>query len=98
VPAFCSALCPSAVRDLKHHRNLLLLGAMKQATYEERRGGGYRQLEKRRKLEEKAKLQQSSLAQYMVLKPPHLETSHPQQSYVFTEVFKTFRIFRAGAL
>ena len=85
MPAFCSALCPSAVRDLKHHRNLLLLGAMKQGS-DERKGGGYLQLEKRRKLEEKAKLQQSSLAQYMVRKPPHLETSHPQQSYVFTEV------------
>ena len=39
---------------------------MEKECYEERRGGGYKQREKRRKLEAKTKLYQSSLAQYMV--------------------------------
>jgi hypothetical protein len=50
----------------------LFLGDMLKPSYEERKGGGYKQLEKRRKIEEQAQLQTSSLAQYMVLKPPPL--------------------------
>lgn len=63
---------------------------------EERKGGGYLQREKRRKLEAEP-MKQSSLAQYMVLKPPPLETP-PQQGYVFAKVFKIFRAFKAGVL
>ena len=55
----------------------------KKPSYEERKGGGYKQLEKRRKVEEQAQLQTSSLAQYMVLKPPPLDTPPQKQSYVF---------------
>jgi len=72
----------SAVRDLKHHSFCAFLGVMLKGT-EARKGGGYQQREKRRKLEENAKLQTSSLAQYMVLKPPTLDTPPPKQSYVF---------------
>ena len=81
--------------DLKHHSFCALENMLKGS--EERKGGGYLQREKKRKLEEKP-MQQSSLAQYMVLKPPPLETSHPQQSYVFAKVFKIFRTFKAGVL
>ena len=56
-------------------RNLLGAGEEKG-----RLGGGYKQREKRSKLEAEAKLKQSGLAQYMVLK------------YVFTEVFNIFKI------
>ena len=53
--------CVSAVRDLKHHSFCALMEKL--TSYEERRGGGYKQRETRRKLEEKPKLQQSSLGQ-----------------------------------
>jgi hypothetical protein len=83
-------------RDLKHHSFCALENMMKGS--EERKGGGYLQREKKRKLEPGAKpMQQSALAQYMVLKPPPLDIP-PQQNYVFAEVFKIFRTFKAGVL
>jgi len=48
---------------------------------EERKGGGYLQREKRRKLEAEP-MKQSSLAQYMVLKPPPLETPPNRVMYL----------------
>ena len=64
---------------------------------EARKGGGYLQREKKRKLGwddpgEAKQLQQSALAQYMVLKPSSLDTT-PQHNYAFAEIFKIFRTF-----
>jgi len=46
---------------------------------DERLGGGYLQREKRRNLKANAELQQSSLAQYLVLKPAPLGTPPPKK-------------------
>jgi hypothetical protein len=71
--------CVSAVRGLKHHSfcaSFCALGGMLKGS-EERKGGGCRQREKKRKLEANVHLQQSSLAKYLVLKPPPLDTPSP---------------------
>jgi hypothetical protein len=56
---------------------------MLKGSSEVRKGGGYKQVEKKRKLADAALQKQSALAQYMVLKPPPLDTPPPKQSYVF---------------
>ena len=83
-------------RDLKHHGFCALENMLKGS--EERKGGGYLQREKKRKCEPGAKpLQQSALAQYMVIKPSSLDIP-PQHNYASAEVFKIFRTFKAGVL
>jgi hypothetical protein len=63
---------------------------------EEREGGGYRQLEKRRKLAEQAKLKTSSLAQYMVLKPPPLDTPPPNKVMSLLRSLRSLGFLRLG--
>ena len=60
---------------------------------EKRKGGGYLQREKKAKCEPGAKpMQQSALAQYMVLKPPPLDTPPRKKGHVlYRELFKVFK-------
>ena len=71
---------------------------MEKGSGEDRKGGGYPQRGERRKLEQSPEpLQQSALAQYMAFKPSPPDTP-PQHNYVFAEVFKIFRMFKARVL
>jgi len=68
---------------------------------EARKGGGYQQREKRRKLgwddpAEAKPLQQSALAQHMVLKPSSLDTTHPNTIMPLLKSLRSLGRFGTG--
>jgi len=61
---------------------------------EQRKGGGYRQIEERESKAAKANVEQSELSKYLVLKPSPLGTPPPLWGYVYTEACKVFKIIQ----